>query len=175
MIALGANTYATQARIQALVGDLVTSGVFTTLTSPTLVEVEAIADDIAAELNSNLELGGYTVPVAVGNDPQAHAWLVAANSAGAAAMVLSTFPGAALDPDAAEETSPVRNRISMLWGRYRACLSAITRGRFPATRSVSGFVAKAYAGSQEDSDGNTKSPIFTRSLTDYPGTWSLTE
>jgi len=167
-MAVGANTYGTVARVEARVGDLVDSRTFSTLTVPTLAQVEALLDDAANQLNAILKRYGYTVPVNSTDDPEAYGWLQAANSAGAAALVLNTVPGESLDPDTPD---PIRVRRQGLWAEMNAVMNAIRRGEFPATRTVSSHVTKAYAGSQEDDDGNEKEPVFKRGMTDYPGVW----
>jgi len=162
------NTYGTVERVEARVGDLVSGRKFLNTTVPTVTEVESLLDDVAARINGELRINGYTVPVATGDDPEAFAWLRAANSAGAAAMVLNSVPGESMEPDA---TSPEVTRIRGLWAELNAVLKAIKDGSFPATRSVTSKVMKAYAGSQEDEDGKETKPAFTRERTSYPGVW----
>lgn len=167
-MAVDSNSYGTVARVEARVGDLVASRTFTTGTVPTLAQVETFIDDVAARINGELRVHGYTVPVATADDPEAFNWLRAANSAGAAAMVLNSVPGESIDPDApGGEVTRVRG----LWAEVNAVLKAIKDGSFPATRTVTSKVMKAYAGSQEDADGNETSPAFTRERTSYPGVW----
>jgi len=167
-MAVDANTYGTVARVEARVGDLVDARTFGTATVPTLVQVEALLDDTAAQINAVLKRYGYAVPVATGTDPEAFAWLRSANSAGAAALALNTVPGEALDP---ETPDPIRIRRQGLWAELNAVLKAIREGELPATRTVSSYVSKAYAGSQQDEDGNATEPIFKRQSGSYPGTW----
>ena len=164
---LAANTYGTVARVEARIGDLVDGRVFATGTIPTLAQVEALLDDTAAQLNAVLKRYGYTVPVVTGNDPEAFAWLQAANSAGAAALALNTVPGESLDP---ETPDPILIRRQGLWAEFNAVLKAIQTNQLPATRSVTTLVSKAYAGAAYDADGNATEPVFTRKDGDYPGT-----
>lgn len=164
---LDPSTYGTVARMEARIGDLVDGRLFSTGTIPTLAQMEGLLDDVAAQLNSTLKRYGYTVPVALADDPEAYAWLRAANSAGAAALALNTVPGESLDP---ETPDPILNRRQGLWAEFNAILKAIRNNEFPATRSVTTLVSKAYAGSQKDTDGEDTEAIFTRKLTDYPGT-----
>lgn len=164
---LDPNTYGTVARVETYIGDLVNGRIFTTETVPTLAQIETLLDDAAARLNAVLKRYGYNVPVVIGTDPEAFTWLRAANSAGAAALALNTVPGESLDP---ETPDPIRIRRQGLWADLNAVLKAIRNNELPATRTVTTLVTKAYAGSQKDADGNDTEPIFSRTLTDYPGT-----
>ena len=168
-MAVDANTYGTVARVEARVGDLVSGRTFSVSTTPTLAQVEEVLDDMASRLNMELRANGYTVPVAnSGADVEAFAYLRGANSAGAAATVLNMLPGIALDPDGADENS---NRRSGLWAEFKAALKYINSGALPATRGITGETQKAFAGSQEDADGNIREPIFTRERTSQPSVW----
>lgn len=166
---VGPNTYGTVARVQARVGDLVDGRVFSTGTVPTLAQVEVLLDDVAARINMELRAMGYTVPVVnVGTDVEAFEYLRAANSAGAAALVLNTVPGELFDPDSPEASL---SRRWGLWAELNAALKYISKGDLPASRTITVEVTKAWAGSQEDDDGNTTTPAFTRERTSYPGAW----
>ena len=90
-MAVGANTYGTVAGVEKLVGDLVASRTFGAGTVPTLAQVEGILDDVASDLNRELESAGYTVPV-TSVDATALAFLRASNNYGAAAVVLGMLP-----------------------------------------------------------------------------------
>ena len=171
-MAVGSSTYGTVARVEARVGDVVEGRKFAGSTVPSLPQVEMILDDVAARINSELLVNGYTVPVSSTDDPHPYAWLQGANSAGAAAIVLNMLPGEALDPDIPD---PIRVRRQGLWAELDAVLKAIREGRFPATRTATARMTPAFAGSQEDADGEVKKPVFTRDLTDYPGIWGLKE
>ena len=115
-----------------------------------------------------LRANGYTVPVANSDDDvEAFAYLQAANSAGAASLVLNTLPGVVLD---AESPDANTNRRQGLWAEFKAALKYINDGTLPATRGITSQVQKAWAGSQEDSAGNAIEPAFTRQTTSYPGT-----
>ena len=167
---LDANTYGTIARVQVAVGDLVPGRAFGPTTTPTLGQVELILDEIADELNSALKTGGYTVPVVnSGEDVFAFGFLSRANSAGAACEVLNTFPSVAFDPDNPDPTS---NRKSALFATFKRCLDQIIEGTFVASKTT-GRISRTYVGSFEDSDGNTKNPIFKRNQDGFPGTRSL--
>ena len=163
------NTYGTVERVEARIGDLVSGRQFGNTTTPTRNQVETILDDVAMQLNAELRANGYTVPVPnSGTDVEAFGWLRAANSAGAAAMVLNMLPGGVLDPETPDENL---NRRRGLWAEMNAVLKAIQKGDFPATRTVTRELTKAWAGSQEDEDGNEREPVFKRELTSWPGVW----
>ncbi len=171
-MAVGANTYGTVARVQGYVGDIADGRIFTNETIPTLEEVEAYLDDVAAIINMELEQSGYTVPVAVANDAQAHAYLLLANSAGAAAMALSSMPTEAYS-DTEEGQQLARSRRQYLQGILNNCIKLIRERRLPAARSS--VTNQLFAGSQQDSDGAVKKPLFKRDTMDYPGRRTLTE
>jgi hypothetical protein len=166
-MAVGANTYGTVARMEALIGDLVDSRAFSTSTTPKLAQVEVLLDDVASEINVLLEEGLYAIPVAVADDPVAHAYLVSINSFGAAVLVLGTLPEGSF----AEEGD---GRAATYAKAYSNGLMLIRRQGLKAARAENRF-ARTFAGSQEDSDGNKKLPIFKRGRFDYPGSRGLTE
>ena len=172
-MATGDYTYGTVTRLEALVGDLVTSRTFSGSTVPTTTEAEAILDDIAAEINAELEASRYTLETAsdlATNQPRISEFLIAVNSWGAAAVVLSTHPSASYAPGN-EVEGPIDGRANAYRARYNAGLKRIQEKRLAMTRSA----IRMKVGSAEDGDGNTKKPIFTRDLTDYPSTRSLTK
>jgi len=171
-MAVGANSYGSVARIEGLIGDLVASRTFSATTIPTTTEVEAFIDDIAAQINVALEQAGYTVPVATATNAAAHAYLVSVNSMGAAALILATQPAEAyVEPG---DESPAQGRRQYYQSRLREAIKLIGEQKLPAARDT-GLAARIFAGSQEDADGNTKKPIFTRAMSDYPGSRTLTE
>lgn len=170
-MALSANTYGTVARVQALVGDIVSGRIFTTGTIPTLAQVEVILDDIASEINVELEGARYTLETAADfatNQPRVSDFLITLNTRGAAAEVLSTLPNQAVAP--AIEGDAL-DRATFYHRRYLSGLKRIREKQLNATRSA----LRVKAGGATDSLGNTTKPIFTRDLTDFPGTRSLTE
>lgn len=173
-MAVSANTYGTIERVETRIGDLIEGGQFSTTTRPTRSQVEGLLDDIAAEMNAELMAQGFDVPVEnSGDDVYAFQWLRRANSAEAARKVLiEFFPAEAFDPDAPDGFT---NRARSLWQDFKRALDAIKDGRLAASRSVTAEVPKAFSGGQQDSDGNTKKPIFRRDLHDTPGLRSLTE
>jgi hypothetical protein len=171
-MSVGANTYGTAAGVQNLIGDIVASRVFTTGTIPALATVEAILDQVAGEINVHLKANGYSVPVALATDPEAHALLLQANNAGAAAVLLSTGPSEAWEQPGLDDVS--RGRRHMFENLLTRTLKLIQERRLPATRTSLGF-EDLIVGSKLDTDGKTRTPIFTLGRWDYPGTRSLSE
>lgn len=167
------NTYAEATDVQRLIGDIVESRTFTTGTVPTLAQVEEELDNAAADLNRELDQVGYTVPVDETDWPTAHQFLKAANTYGAAAVILSTIPSDGYEPDE-EVESPGTTRAQTYANKFKSALKAIRENRIRAGRRKD-RLADVFAGSQEDDDGYTKAPIFTRGMDDYPGRRSLTE
>ncbi len=172
-MALGANTYGTVARVEARIGDLVSSRKFTDGpdTTPSLAEVEAILDDVAAEIDAELKIANYSVPVKEADDAEAFVFLRKANSAGASAVILNMFPGTAFDPN---DESPGTSRKNGLWAEFNRVIKMIREGRLPAARTAD-RTDRFFSGSREDKDGNVKRPLFTRDLHDVKGSRSLTE
>lgn len=168
-MAVGANTYGSVAGVQALVGDLVASRTFSGSTTPTLTQVEGVLDDVAADINRELEAAGYTVKVSQASYPTAYAFLAAANNYGAAAIVLGMLPPVTFTADT-EQEGP--SRAQMYQGRLNHALKVITEGKLKAARDT-GRLERCYSGASEDADGNDKVPLFTRDQWDYPGSRSL--
>ncbi len=168
-MSVGANTYGSVAGVEKLVGDVVASRTFGTGTVPTLAQVEGILDDVASDLNRELEVEGYTVPVASA-DATARDFLAAANNYGAAATVLGMVPATTYNPDD-EETG---NERAQMYSRHFAhAIKMIREHRLKAGGTSN--LSAIYAGASEDDDGNTKLPLFTRDMGDYPGARSLIE
>lgn len=172
-MAVGANTYGSAARVEVLVGDLVASRDFTTGTTPTEAQVETFLDDVANELNAYLDANGYTVPVSATTDAAARGILVSANCYGAAALVLAMLPSEIFVMPSGEQVEIGKSRRAYFEKKYQDVLKTIQARTFPATRSNEAL--EAYAGSQENADGYTKLPIFTRNVTDYPASRTLTD
>jgi hypothetical protein len=164
---LGANTYGTVAGVQRLIGDIVESRTFGTGTVPTLAQVEEELDNAAAELNNELDVNGYTVPVNAADFPTARAYMKAANEYGAAAVLLGTIPAQAYAPDDEVDTGS-ENRAKQYNQKFQAAKKAIGEKRVRAGMRV-GRLANVFSGSQEDAEGNEKDPLFTRGMDDYPG------
>lgn len=172
-MAVGANTYGTVARVETLVGDLVASRTFTTGTVPTIAQVETFLDDVANEINAYLSMNQYTMPVSATTDAQARGIVTSANCYGAAALVLAMLPTEISIMPNGQALDIGKSRRSFFESKYKEILKSIIDHKFPATRSLDAL--EVFAGSEEDSDGNTKLPIFTRSVTDYPGSRSLVD
>lgn len=170
---VGANTYAEHEDIERLIGDIVESRTFATGTVPTLVQVETELDNAAADLNRELDQAGYTVPVVEADWPTAYQFLKAANAYGAAATLLSTVPSEGYEPDE-EVQAPGTTRAQTYSNQFKHALKVIREHKIRAGMRKY-RLADVFAGSQEDDEGNTKSPIFTRGQSDYPGRRSLTE
>lgn len=171
-MAVGANSYGTVAKVEAMVGDLVASRTFAVSTTPTLAQVESFIDERASELNVALAYSGYTVPVDSDNDPTTHEWLAYINSVGASLSVLSALP--AMSWAEPGEEIPSQGRRQYYENIWRSAIKRIESQRLSA--SGSGHRSNELkAGSAQDSSGNTKNPIFTRSLTDFPGSRTLVD
>ena len=158
---LDANTYGTVAGVERLIGDIVASRTFTISTTPTLAQAEAELDNVAADINSALDVMGYTVKVDSTNYPHAYNFLAAANEYGAAARLLGTIPTEAYDPD--EQMTDTGATRAQMYERYlnralkriwdRKLKAGMTTGRFSRLKS----------GAQE------KDPLYRRRMEEYPG------
>ena len=165
-MALEANTYGLVADIEALIGDLAPSKDFTGSTEPKEADVELALDAAAHEINRALEVAGYAVPVVVGTDPTAFAWLADINNYGACVTIIGMFPGTPYDPD--EEAPPSSSRRGQYAALFKAGIKKIEENKLVASMDIS--MAKRFeTGARLDTDGNTRSPLFERGMTDYPG------
>ena len=166
-----ANTYAEHEDVERLIGDIVLNRIFDETTTPSLAQVESELDNAAADLNRELDQVGYTVPVDETGYPTAYAFLKGANAYGAAAVLLSTIPAEAYNPE--EEVEGVAEDRSKTYSiKFNHALKAIRESKLRAGRRKA-RLADAFAGSQETDDGEEKKPIFTRGMDDYPGRRSL--
>ena len=165
------NTYAEHEDVERLIGDIVSGREFDETTTPSLAQVEAELDNAAADLNRELDQVGYTVPVSETSYPTARKFLKAANAYGAAAVLLSTIPAEAYNPEDEVETGG-EDRGKTYSIKFNHALKAIRENKLRAGRRK-GRLADAFAGSQETDDGEEKLPIFTRGMDDYPGRRSL--
>ncbi len=174
---LGSYTYGTVARVEALAGDVVASRTFGTGTTPTLAQVETLLDDIASEMHMAMAAAGYTIPTSAevtANAPRAAGWLALTNSYGACALVMQSLPYEA-QTAALPDAPPSRG--NWFRKRYEDGLKQI-KGGVLATLGLSQSTAVSelpYAGQRLDDDGNVKLPLFTRGMSDYPGSRELTE
>lgn len=169
-MATSTNTYGTSTGVERLVGDIVVNRSFTTASIPTLAQVEQFLDQTASDLNVALSAAGYAVPVST-TSVIARQWLQNVNEKCAAALVLTSIPMTAIAPGS---ESAGTNRIQV-WAND--CLMAIKRideKKLNAPRSR-GRLGASFAGSQEDSDGRRKLPVFKRSLDDFPSRHTRTE
>ncbi len=172
-MAPGANTYGTVAGLERLIGDIVPSRTFAVGTVPSTTQAEAELDNVAAEINAELDVQGYTVPISSVDYPTAYAAAKAANEYGAAARLLSTIPSEAYDPtEQVEEIGESRpQQYEKLLNRF---LARVKNNRLRAGRRV-GRLSRVFTGAQEDDDGNAKKPLFTRDMDSYPGGRVFTE
>lgn len=164
------NSYGATTGIERLVGDVVISRGFTTTSIPSLAYVEGMIDQTAAELNRALAAAGYTAPVSTGETINRQ-WLAGINEYGAAALVLGSMPMTAISPGREDAGD---NRLEMFQAFFNKALTTIKNQELSAGRSR-GRLGAVFSGSQSDSDGNRKLPLFRRGMDDYPGSRSLTE
>lgn len=172
-MSVDSNTYAEHEDVERLIGDIVTDREFATDTVPSLTQVETELDNVAADINRELDQAGYTAPVVEADWPFAYNYLKAANAYGAAAVLLSVVPSEGYDPTEDVET-PGTDRATTYANKLKSALKVIREHRLRAARRV-GRLERVFAGSQEDEDGNEKKPIFTRGMDDYPGRRSLVD
>lgn len=165
-------TYGNVAGVEGYVGDIVPSRTFTDSTVPTFQQVQGLLDGIASEINVELLRNDYATPVTYANSPEAYTYLQDANNAGAAAATLSTKPMESYVIPDNEQTGGDRRQY--LDRRLWHAIKRIKDNGLPAAKTVT-TLGRIFSGSQEDSDGNTKLPLFTRDMTDYPSSRSLVE
>ncbi len=171
-MAVGSNSYGTVERVASLTRDIPDGGAFSSSTTPTTTEVETWIDDVSDEVNHALRAARYTVPVAnSGDDVEAFGMLTKVVCEEVAFIVNNMFPGEAMDPD---DPNPLQNRKAGWHSSYLKLLMRIDEQRFAATRATS-RTGNVWSGAQKDSGGDTKLPLFTRGMTDYPASRSLTE
>jgi len=170
-MSIEANTYAEATDVERLIGDIVEERTFTTETVPTLAQVETELDNVAADLNRELDQVGYTVPVSKTDYATAYAYLKAANAYGAAAVLLSTVPATTYNPDEDVE-QPGETRAGTYGNKLKSALKAIKENRLRAGRRTR-RLGNLAAGSAETEEGEEKLPIFKRGMDAYPGRRSL--
>lgn len=169
-MAISANTYATVAMVQIMVGDIVPNRTFSITTIPTLSQVETILDQTAGEMNRALQAMSYTAPIST-SETISFEWAQSINTAGASARILMTFPIEAIALDNPEVGN---NRAQNLQRIFDRGILVIEEEKLAAPKTVS-KIGRVFGGSQKDSDGNRKLPIFTRADNNTPGLESLTE
>jgi len=172
-MAVEANTYAEHEDVERLIGDIVEDRTFSETTVPSEAQVESELNNVAADLNRELDQVGYTVPVSETAYPTAYAYLKAANAYGAAAVLLGVLPAETYNP-AEEVEQPADTRINMYSTKLKSALKAIRENRLRAGRRT-GRLEKVFAGSQETEEGEEKLPIFKRGMDAYPGRRSLVD
>ena len=171
-MAIDANSYCAITDLERRISDLLVGGVFTTGTRPTLAQAEQMIDDVASEINSDLEVAGYSVPIVEATNATAFKYATAANSAGAAVKAMSIFPSESWDPNAPE---PTRNRVSAFAAEYKRFLDRVEAGKLVAERTTK-LTANFTVGSARDRrTGDLKNPTFTRDQSEYPGRIARTD
>lgn len=165
-MALDANTYAAITDLERRISDQLIGGVFTTSTRPTLAQAEDMLDDTASEMNSDLEVAGYSVPIVEATNSTAFKYARAANSAGAAVKVMTVFPSEAWDP---EVPDPQRNRISGFAAEYKRFLERVEAGKIVAERTTKLTQNFTVGSARDRRTGDLKNPTFTRDQSEYPG------
>ncbi len=169
---IATGTYSDVERVESLVRDLITGGQFSEVTVPTRDAVVEFLDDVADQINMTLKNYDYVSPVALADDPETFRYLRSVNAAGGAALVLASKPSESWSPPQRGQAF-AQTRRQFYEKRLKDALDLIENKRLPATTSESGISDRFVVGSAKDSDGNTKLPIFTRGMTDYPGSRDL--
>ncbi len=164
--------YTSEARIEAQIGDLFEGGDIDTGTSPTTAEVLQIIEDIEAEMHVHLEQNGYSTPIVVGTNANAFNYTVGAATHGACVVILRMLPAESYTLPG--EEGPAQGRGQFHEQKFSRWKKLVDDQMLPAARDV-GLLGNVFAGSQKDSDGNTKVPLFKRDQFDFPGSRSLTE
>jgi len=170
-MATSSDSYGTSTGVERLIGDIFVSRTVTSTTVPTLLQVELAIDDVASELNRELAASGFQVPVSTTVNPMEARWLEGINNKGAAADILSYIPMTAIVPGGEDAGS---NRMELFQFQVNKALTAIQENRFTAARTR-GRLGAVFGGSQQDSNGKRKLPIFTREDGRTPGLDSFTE
>lgn len=176
-MAVDSYTYGVVAGLQRRVGWMVPDKRFSANTSPTLGEVEQILDQVASRIHMQLQQHGYPVntyaEVLALSAPAAR-WLRWLNEVGAAGELTQMFPMEAMPDYDTSRFGHGRPSYSSDFkrGLQQIGTNALERlGLTKETESSSDLVC----GSCTTTDGETKKPIFTRGMYDYPGTRSLVE
>lgn len=164
-MAVGNYTYGTTDGVHRKIGWIVPSrAAFGSGTIPTLTQVEATLDQIAMDIIAHLTQAGY--PVKTKTEMTAISslvcdWLANLNEIGASAYHLNGF---AIANDMATGNSPEK-----FWkDKYKEGLAFIDKGgltNFGLTKSTE-LSDHLVCTSVLDSDGNEKSPLFTRRMFD---------
>lgn len=171
-MAIATGTYSDVDRVESLVRDLITGGKFSEVTVPTREAVIEFLDDVADQINMFLKNYDYVSPVSLTDDPETYRYLRSINAAGAASLVLASKPAEAWSPPQRGQ-SVAQTRRQFYEKRLKDALDLIEDKKLPAIASESGLTDRFVVGSAQDSEGNTKLPIFTRGMTDHPGSRNL--
>ncbi len=168
-------TYGTVAGVHRRIGWINASRqMFDGETQPTLADVESTLDQVASRIHAALVQAGYpanTYTAVNTASARAALWLRALNEDGAAADLLMTFPMAG-DPE-----SGMKNTIAHWKKSFEGGLALIA-GNFLDSMGLSRTIAlsdQLRSGSYKTEDGETKLPVFTRDVFDYPSSRTLAE
>lgn len=164
-------TYGSIERVQVYVGDIVDGRVFSVNTVPKTTQVTEILNDISAEINVHLKRAGYSVPVTTAASPNEKRFLDMEASKGAAAQVLKSLPGFSWTRPTEDQDAV--NRINAYERDYRETLKAIDVRALGAA-GLTASRSRIKVGSAETTAGDTKRPLFTRAMTDFPASRRLT-
>jgi len=170
-MATSSDSYGNTTGVERLIGDIVVSRSFSTTTVPTLLQIELFIDDIGADLNVALSANGYSVPVSTTDNAIVHRWLEGINNFGAAALALGSIPMTAIAPGQEDAGT---NRMEMYQAFFNRAITRIDEKKVRASRSR-GRLAAIMAGSQSDTDGDRKLPLFKRDADNFPSTRTFTE
>lgn len=165
-MAVDSNSYGTVAQVEIFASEVVASRTFASGTQPTLSQVEQIIDLVADELNMHLTNSGYTVPVTVGDDPFTFRYLRAANSYGAAAEVLATYPD--ISYGGPEDSLAPTERRRHFRNQLMRAIAMIDNKTLHQEAMAESTLNDFKVGAEFDDDGKTKKATFTRSMWDNP-------
>ena len=157
--------YATHTDVEEVIPDIPVGGTFETGTTPSAATVDKWVDQVEGQLNSRLKSHGYAAPIDIGTDPDAFDWVKRAVVAQTCVLVLNTKPGLACDPDL---PSPQVDRKSGFGHEWLDLLGMINDESFQSTRVVN-RAERLSVGSAQNADGETKDPVFSRGMWDFPG------
>lgn len=172
-MSVGDNTYAEHEDVERLIGDVVLNRTFSISTVPTLDQVEAELDSVAAELNALLDMKGYTVKVSETSYPHAYNALKAANAYGASARLLGTIPTEAYDPSS--DMVDMGTTRAQMYERYLNQMKKQIKGYELRAGMRKNRLSRVFTGGQEDSAGNVRDPLFKRGMLNKPGAEVSTE
>jgi len=164
-MSLKATTYGTVAGVEARVGHMVENRRFLETTTPSLEQVEKWLDQVGDEINGRLALKGYPVPAV---DLTWRGLLERINEDGAAVYAAQSHPYEA-DPD-----NPGQSPASFYKKQYEAGLKLLDTQMGTAMGEPAQAGVLPVCTSYQTSDGERKLPLFTRGMSDFPGSRELT-